>query len=171
MVSLSSALYLILAILCFIILIQSTSTCKAQPIQRFQNCCLSCIFESRGFLKYQHFFCSRRPRFSGFNEILGQYWNSKVSSNDSFHLFQLYQTTIGRGGDSVGQSVRLARTSRVRILAITDRICSLLRVTFLNQWTILERDENVIQTKQKGDQERNINAVITLLYWAIGQYP
>lgn len=39
-------------------------------------------------------------------------------------------------------------TSSVRILAVKDRICSLLRVAFLNQWKILERDENVIQTTE-----------------------
>lgn len=98
-ISLSSALYLILAILCFIILfwiykwysvyqndlnMQSLANTEVPKQLPFQYIRISWIFI------VPTPFCNKRPWFSGLNEILGQYCNSKVSSNDSLHLSQLF---------------------------------------------------------------------------------
>lgn len=98
-ISLSSALYLILAILCFIILfwiykwysVLSERPQHAKPSQyRGSRTAAFPIYSDLVDFFVPTPFCNKRPRFSGLNEILGQYCNSKVSSNDSFHQAQLY---------------------------------------------------------------------------------
>lgn len=98
-ISLSSALYLILAILCFIILfwiykwysVLSERPQHAKPSQyRGSKTAAFPIYSDLVDFFVPTPFCNKRPRFSGLNEILGQYCNSKVSSNDSFHQSQLY---------------------------------------------------------------------------------